>query len=220
MGVSPSYVPMLLNDPTGEKRRATYRRGTRPLGEDHIVCQICGERLRIFGSHLRWAHNMDVREYRRRYPGAETISPSEREVRRALFSDRQGTPDEPQYWTRERVVSSIQRWAAQRGGRPPTKSQWWRPMKVESPLRRARERPSVYAVVSAFGTWSAAIKAAGFQPRGRGAWPGAIQSKCKRGHTLHGPKADVYVRPDGYLDCRICGRQRQRAYYRRRKASG
>jgi hypothetical protein len=217
MQVTPEYVAQLLRDPDGERNRRSYRRYQRPLGDDHIICCICGRELLIFGSHLRYAHSIDVAEYRRRFPDAPTVSSSEREVRRDLFADQRDRPGEAKYWTKQRIITAIRRWAAQREGRPPTKAQWWRAEGV-APFDRIPERPSVYTVVSRFGSWSAAIEAAGFEPRGRGAQPGQVQAHCKRGHPLIGPKADVYVRPDGYLDCRVCGRMRQEAYHRRKKA--
>lgn len=208
LGITPGYVRQLLRDPEGLRNERSYRRYSRPLGEDPIICRLCGRRLRIFGSHLRWAHGIEVGEYRRRFPDAPTVADSEREVRQDLFADQRDRPGEAVYWTEQRIITAIRRWAAQRGGKPPTKAQWWR---VESVPRWAHipERPSVSTVVSRFGTWSAAIAAAGFEPRTRGRQPGAIKRRCKRGHPLHGPKADVYIRPDGYRECRICLRLRR-----------
>ncbi len=76
-------------------------------------------------------------------------------------------------WDRERVIAAIQRWADEHGGVPPTATDW------DSPFARARglhEKadkfeaddcwPWVNTVRRYFGSWNAAIAAAGFEP-----WP-------------------------------------------------
>jgi len=67
----------------------------------------------------------------------------------------EGLPRLP--WTRAAVILSIEEWAYQHDGVPP----------------KAREAigdllPSVGSVVKVFGTWNAAVKAAGFAPHRRG----------------------------------------------------
>lgn len=75
------------------------------------------------------------------------------------------------FWTREKIVEAIQRWAATHDGVPPTAKRW-----NKGQARRfghpewAREMeqfgaPTVYSVQDLFGSWNAAIAAAGFSPR-------------------------------------------------------
>jgi hypothetical protein len=70
---------------------------------------------------------------------------------------------ENRQWTPETIVAAIQRWADEHGGVPPTASDW------NNTLSRQLGRgphgddyPSASVVQHEFGTWSAAIKAAGF----------------------------------------------------------
>lgn len=59
-------------------------------------------------------------------------------------------------WTRERIVSALQAWALEHG-RPPSGTDWR--------VTGLWEHPSTGTVLLKFGTWNAAMVAAGFQPR-------------------------------------------------------
>jgi Homing endonuclease associated repeat len=72
---------------------------------------------------------------------------------------------EHRYWTRERVVEAIQRWAAEHG-QPPTASQW---------MHSGDDHPAatgIYGASGVFDSWNAAIAAAGFTPRRSSPGPG------------------------------------------------
>jgi hypothetical protein len=60
-------------------------------------------------------------------------------------------------WTREAIVCAIQEWAEDHGGVPPTARAWFGPVEKRGPY------PCVNEVRRRFGTWNAAIEAAGFQ---------------------------------------------------------
>lgn len=64
-------------------------------------------------------------------------------------------------WTKEAIVFAIQRWAHEFGD-PPTSKCW-------NGARRPPGYPSAQTVKEKFGTWNNGIRAAGFQPRPRGA---------------------------------------------------
>jgi hypothetical protein len=67
---------------------------------------------------------------------------------------------EAKFWTQERVLSAIRRAAAENGGVAPSVAIWFsdRPDWAPSPNVVGRE----------FGSWSAAVRAAGVQPARRG----------------------------------------------------
>lgn len=62
----------------------------------------------------------------------------------------------PQKWTCRQIISAIQKWAKEHG-EPPLYKEWKRP--------NGRGIPSTASVARAFGSWNAAIEAAGFSPR-------------------------------------------------------
>jgi hypothetical protein len=64
-------------------------------------------------------------------------------------------------WTPEAVIEAIQEWAAAHDGQPPTATGWH---------LGAPGRPVTAIVVRRFGSWDAAIVAAGLVPRGSGKW--------------------------------------------------
>jgi hypothetical protein len=107
-------------------------------------------------------------------------------------------------WTRERIIASIQAWAHKHGGVPPTVLEW-RP-KQNGPGYRGGH-PSTKTVADAFGSWSAAIDAAGFKARNRGGQPGATH--CARGHEF--TPENTYLHPRGVRMCRTCKRRKARA---------
>lgn len=67
---------------------------------------------------------------------------------------------DPLYWTDERIIEAIQKWARDHDGDPPRRIDWQTGADVE--------RPNFSAVVRAFGSWAKGIEAAGYFPRGAG----------------------------------------------------
>jgi len=66
-------------------------------------------------------------------------------------------------WTREAIVCAIQEWADRNGGIPPTCGDWGRDR------ARGDDRVCTFAhVIYRWGTWNAAIRAAGFEPHASG----------------------------------------------------
>lgn len=65
--------------------------------------------------------------------------------------------DERTIWTRDAIVLAIQEWADENGGIPPAANDFYR-------LGATDRNPSVVTVQKQFGTWNAAIRAAGFEP--------------------------------------------------------
>jgi hypothetical protein len=133
-----------------------YRRNRQAVDE-MIECLLCGRRLHALGSHLR-IHDMTVREYRARFPEAPTASAHFRALKASQRFDQLGAP----YWTPERIVAAMRRWA-KRTGRVPSGTDWdagrkSRPTGLQAP---GRGRPSAAMVKHVFGSWSAAIAAAG-----------------------------------------------------------
>jgi transposase len=65
------------------------------------------------------------------------------------------------YWTSEKVVEAIQRWAIEQGA-PPSYQEW---------LLSGPGHPALWTIISgnnpAFSSWSEALQAAGFEPRKR-----------------------------------------------------
>lgn len=62
------------------------------------------------------------------------------------------------YWTRERIISAIQVWAASHDGEPPKVNDWHHACPNGT-------HPQFKTVVTEFGTWNGGIAAAGFTPR-------------------------------------------------------
>ena len=63
-------------------------------------------------------------------------------------------------WTREAVIEALQAWAREHG-RAPLETEW---------RRSGLEHPPAGTVKNVFGSWSAALRAAGLQPARHGAW--------------------------------------------------
>jgi hypothetical protein len=226
LGIHPEYARQLLRDPS-EAAAIKRGRGNRVVPEDPVRCEICGELLTVIGTHLR-VHDLDLATYRQRYPNAPTVSPSFRAGGRDVYADRLDVhPDEAQHWTRERIITAIQVWA-RRTGDPPGARDWRRRVSSRGwtiGKEVTHHRPSMARVIQVFGSWSAAIKAAGFKPRGAGYQRGTKYrynrprpTHCKRGHPLRGN--NLYVNPSGYRQCRACHRLRMRRRYRRLKGIG
>lgn len=90
-----------------------------------------------------------------------------------------------------------------RRGHPPTFRDW---------QRATESTPSASLVAIRFGSWSAALRAAGLPVSPAG---GARQDRCRRGHPL--TEDNVYVAPSGERQCRTCHRDRARQRARRRR---
>jgi len=222
LGIHPEYARQVMRDPSEAAAIDRYSK-RRVLPPDPVRCGICGALLTVIGTHLR-VHGIDLATYKRQYPGAPTVSPSFRRGGVDIYADRLVlSPEDAQYWTRERIVQAIREWA-KRTGKPPGARQWRKPIsckgwKIGDPVQH--HRPSMARVIQVFGSWSAAIAAAGFKPR-----PGGYQrdidyrprprpTHCKRGHPLRGK--NLYIRKEGYYQCRTCHRERQLRRYHERK---
>jgi hypothetical protein len=91
-------------------------------------------------------------------------------------------------WTRETIIEKIREWAAIHGA-PPSAYDWCPPNadRAGSPAAEqiratfeAGNWPGTFCVCIRFGTWNAAIKAAGFRPRAVGVrGPGRVRRKAK-----------------------------------------
>jgi transposase len=79
--------------------------------------------------------------------------------------------DERTIWTADAIVYAIQEFADESGGIPPTATEWnftlAKARGLAGPERDLRW-PLTQTVVNRFGTWNAAIAAAGFEPRSVG----------------------------------------------------
>jgi hypothetical protein len=117
----------------------------------------------------------------------------------------------PAYWTPAKIVQALQRDAARRG-RPPTRLEWAKAPTRRLPGYSSRRRPTSETVAAVMGSWSAAMAAAGLEPRSPGGQP---REHCRRGHEIVG--GNLIVRPDGKRTCRTRRREGQRA---RRAARG
>jgi hypothetical protein len=192
---------------TQQRRRNGYSRV--PPTDEGVQCLICGDVFRQLWSHLP-VHGLSIKEYCKRFPDAETFNSDWSAIRRDIFVDRIGQS----YWTRERVIASLQRWANRRGRTPmlreweignrPTSSGWTKPRK---------DRPSAYTVRVVFGSWSAAIDAAGLPP----ARPWATKQYCKKG--LHRWTSKNTVETSDGRVCRECRNEYMRAYRRKQVAA-
>jgi hypothetical protein len=97
------------------------------------------------------------REYPR-WPGAGDVDAHFASWPQAL--EAAGLRPHRRAWTREAIVAALQGWAAAHG-RAPHEPEW---------RRSALEHPPAGTVKRAFGSWSAAVRAAGLQPALHGPW--------------------------------------------------
>jgi hypothetical protein len=138
--------------------------------------------------------------------------------------------EDPAIWTREKIIAAIRAWVLTYE-EPPVTRDWGRsgsdPDRVARFHRLRRDRirkgypaliPAANTVVERFGSWNAAIEAAGFQPRERGGQADRNKgvTECQRGHPL--TEENVLVGKDGRRKCLKCQRQNQRNYSLRKKA--
>jgi hypothetical protein len=134
LGISISYAQGLVADPDGTKERARRQRYRQP-------CPGCGRLMD--GSNGR---SRSPKHCHRCAPKAATI------------------------WTRERIIDAIQDYAEQYG-RPPSATEWSPHAAIRVYRDDIAERfyedgcwPSTVIVQTRFGSWNAAIAAAGFSP--------------------------------------------------------
>jgi len=77
----------------------------------------------------------------------------------------------PQKWMRHQIISHIKRWVAEHG-EPPLYADWNYP--------NGRGVPSAASVTRRFGSWSAGIRAAGFEPRPVGGTRQSVQGRRRK----------------------------------------
>lgn len=95
-----------------------------------------------------------------------------RQARHRAFYGHGGGPEQ-RYWTKERIIDAIQRWT-QTYGSPPAQGSWSpgqaKLRAPDHPVHQDVERytkgdwPHANTVVAAFGSWAAAVRAAGYEP--------------------------------------------------------
>lgn len=116
---------------------------------------------------------------------------------------------------RERVIEAIQDWSEEHGGIPPAATDWnpphaitlGHPEKAEKFHEANGRWPYTSSVVPLFGTWNAAIRAAGFEPRPAGRYsrdgedPEIIADTVRR--YLGGMSAYSIAREDGLHDSTV-----------------
>jgi len=120
-------------------------------------------------------------------------------------------------WTPEMIVAAMQEWA-EAHGRPPRRRDWER-------TRGDELRPSVRPVKSHFGSWGAALRAAGFSsPKGWNVTSLHKESqrskRIRRGETCRNGlhpwvKKNILVTSSGARLCLACRRASQRRYRER-----
>jgi hypothetical protein len=98
-----------------------------------------------------------------------------REDPRCLLCASRKCAEERRIWTRGAVILAIQEWAHEHGEHPamPDWNPWYARHEINDEARAARAEENIAAgrhpwpvsVIRAFGTWNAAIRAAGFEPR-------------------------------------------------------
>jgi len=144
IGVPKTTVRRWVNPETAEKQRKISREAKR---KRKGICSECGGQTSYNG------HDKAV---------SDTCANCVRDQQRAN-----------RRWTRENVIAAIQLFHA-RNGRPPSAKDWNRP-------DRGTDYPSLGAVIrrsygwrnAPFGSWSEAIRAAGYEPNQTGRRPNA-----------------------------------------------
>src|SRR5262245_52306000 len=110
---------------------------------DPLSCVVCGRPA------PRGAWN-----YRRLTCSEECRNEASKQTRLDQIVDGGGRT-----WTHESILVAIQRWVRDHRGRPPTATQW---------VRAGSYWPNMTTVVRHFGTWTEAIRLAGYKPWGMG----------------------------------------------------
>ena len=163
---------------------------------DLLECSVCGKPA------PRGAYG-----HRRYTCSEECLSVTRQLTVRDRFLDAGREP-----WTRERIIEVMRRWARERGRSPSWND--WEKGSEEGGLPR-RDHPNPATVQRRFGSWSAALHAAGLEsnprgPRGRkrgrpkGTRYAHPDGKC--GKKLHAwVPENIYIHPKtGYRQCRPC----------------
>jgi hypothetical protein len=182
--------------------------------EGRVACLVCGALKHNLGAHLR-VHSLTGQAYRQLFPGAPLVSENFAGIVRDRAIDPCRTvPDGRRpnrwlvlYWTAERIIRAIHSWAKLHGGEPPKYNDW---------SRATDAHPARITVVERFGSWNAAIAAAGLEPN-----PKHVSQKpharCKRGHPL--VPENLKIGPHG-RQCRICMNAAVRRRDRQRRKEG
>jgi hypothetical protein len=158
----------------GRTRAENVAEATRLREEHGLTYREIAERM---GAKLKtvygWVTDPDLsRHYERRYRyggkceecGAPTDG-SRGPAAPARLCKR--CAQEP-WWTRDRIITAIRRWHKLTGEAPSQTD--WEPSHPGHRPSRALEQdhwPCVHTVQRVFGTWVAAVEAAGLEPRGR-----------------------------------------------------
>lgn len=124
-------------------------------------------------------------------------------------------------WTPERVIEEVHRFVRERG-RLPRQADWRKGRVGHVGLggRARRTWPPLTTVYGHFGSFNAAIEAAGYEPRPPGNPGNKNGETCRNGLHPWVPE-NIYVAPDGIERCRECRREADlRHKERRRKAAG
>lgn len=90
---------------------------------------------------------------------------------------------ENRYWTQQRIIDAIKAWHRAHG-RPPIAPEW------VTPRDRVGEIPPVSTVQREFGTWRAAIIAAGFECKERGKYERNAEWRANLAARSRGPKPE------------------------------
>ena len=172
-----------------------------------VTCAICGAVRRTLRGHIGPLHGLTPSQYQQLY-GEDPIGENLRGYMRDNHLDHFGGVR----WTQERILAAIRQFA-KANGRPPKAKEWQRAGRALTKAHETRRSyPSCLTVVSAFGTWNAAIEAAGLAPRGVGGAGHDHRTHCRKGHN------DWYVRA-GRRWCRPCYLNRHRQWRANRKAA-
>lgn len=103
-------------------------------------------------------------------PGSESRAATRRvaQVKREIVNGRRKQAPRG-YWTHDRIIEAIVRWAELHDGKPPASSTWF---------KAPDGYPSTSVVKREFGSWSRAIRAAGLEPHAQGRRPkGALHGR-------------------------------------------
>ena len=156
-----------------------------------LDCALCDWTGHDVGQHASKMHGVSSADYRRLY--GPSVSPWLSGVRRRQY-DRID-PFKRGRWTQELIIEALRAWAAERGT---PRARDWR--------RTGEGRPCTSTVKNYFGSWSAAVEAAGLVPADR-----RRQTYCKRGHVPE----ETGRQADG--SCTLCSRLRNHERYLRKR---
>lgn len=98
-------------------------------------------------------------------------------------SCRQKQQHDDRFWTPERIIQAIQEWNREHG-RPPIAPEW------VTPGARVGQIAPVSTVQREFGSWRAAIQAAGFDGLGPGKYERTPEWRARLGERSRGPKPE------------------------------